>query len=101
MKVPKSFKLKGNSWKLVRVDNLKDEDADPAMGLTDRANRIVELDRNLSSREQSLTFWHETTHAALFEAHITDAPGGLSEILEHIICEAVAEAVVSIVGEFK
>lgn len=92
MKIPKTFYLNGNRWTVKRRKNLKDDDGSECNGLTDTEVRVVYIDKSLEGTELTWVFWHEYCHALLYESKVTHNTGGLSDIVEEIICDSYADS---------
>ena len=92
MEIPRSFVIAGFRWKVKIVNGLKDEAGGKREGMTDATNRTIELDKAVTGEDRVLTFWHEYTHAVLYECGVSENTGGLSDIVEEIICDAMANA---------
>ncbi len=101
MKIPRAIAINGKIWKIIRKKDLRNEEGQSRMGLTDVDNRIIEIESVLEPKELELTFWHEITHASLYENHLTDLAGGLPELVEEQICEVVAEMIISTQRKLK
>lgn len=91
MRIPRKLIIKGKEWILKRIKNLLDENNNPASGLTDVGNRIIELDKNLADYDKEYVFWHEYKHARLHETGVTGNDGGISTLAEEIICDDFAD----------
>lgn len=94
MKIPKQFYLKGKKWTVGYKWNLTDKDDDgPAIkvdGLCDSEKRQIWIERSIPRVDKWPVFLHELVHAILFEAHISGLDGPAGDMLEEVICEAVA-----------
>ncbi len=95
MKIPKTFLLKGKKWKVKLVAGLCDDDGEKVQGLTSYDDRLIEIEPDQTKEQLKLTFWHEYAHAFLFEAHLNMNDGWVDTLIEEIICEATADAIVN------
>lgn len=89
MRIPKKFKLKGKEWKVEYKWNLMDE-GEKMDGLCQMQERTILIERSMPRDEKWPVFLHELVHAILFEAHISGLDGPAGELLEEVICEAIA-----------
>lgn len=97
MKIPRSVIISGKKWKIVLKKELRNDGTETIMGLCDSGTRTIYLDSSLEKNDLALTFWHEFTHAVLSEAHISsNSSAGLAEIVEEVICESMAEAILGL-----
>jgi len=89
MRIPKRFKIKGKTWRVVYRKRLR-EDGEPCRGLCVFDDRTIKLQLGMGDLEAENIFLHELVHAALFEAHL-DENSGLHAKTEEIVCDAVAD----------
>lgn len=89
MRIPKEFKHKGKTWKVVYEPDLK-VDGDECEGCCDFDTRTIYLDASLKGRKKKQTFLHELFHVLVHEAHIN--PGvRFSGGVEEVLCDAFAD----------
>lgn len=91
MRVPKQLFVKGKRWTTRRVKDLTTDDGSPCSGLTDPNAKVINLDKALEGDDLAWVFWHEYGHALLWEAGVSKNAGGLGELAEEIICDALAD----------
>ncbi len=89
MRIPKEFRLKGHNWSVEYKWNLHDGN-EKMDGLCLMTRRVIQLDRGMSRDEKWPVFLHELVHAILFEAHVSGLDGPAGELLEEVICDAIA-----------
>lgn len=94
MNLPKTVKIKGKTWTVRLTKNLQDETGEEVNGLTDTEKRTIEINAELKGTNLLLIFWHEFTHAVLKESHLSGNDGGLETIVEEVICDSMADALV-------
>ncbi len=92
MKIPNSFLLRGHRWTIKRKKVVKNSDGEMCTAVTDVDRRIIEIKKDVNIKDLGWLFYHEYGHALLFEAGVTVNSGGISELVEEIICDAIAEA---------
>lgn len=101
MKIPNSVIIKGKKWKVRLTKDLRDEDGEIVNGLTDTETRLIQVNSELKGQFLQFIFFHELTHAILKESHLSGNDGGLETIVEEVICDSVADALVPYVNDFK
>lgn len=87
MKIPKLLLIKGHEWSVEYKWSLKDDDGERVLGLCDKENRTIYLDKLISKEEKWEVFHHEVGHAIVFEAHMNEN-GGIEGIVEEAIVSA-------------
>jgi hypothetical protein len=90
MKIPKTITVKGEKWKVTLVKDLHDED-EKVKGLTHFDERLIQIEANLTGRERRQIFWHEVSHAIIWESHLSGNTGGLKTIVEEILCDSFGD----------
>lgn len=73
------------------------EDGCQLAGMTDPNTRTIYVDCTMPKEEISKTFLHEVTHAIMHEAHLHN-DGWVEPLIEEVICDAVAEGVLELLG---
>lgn len=96
IKIPKKIMIRGKKWKVSTRKKVKDDDGTPCSGLTDPSKSMIYIRSELTDRQKVWTFFHEFTHAVLYEAGVTINTGGLSDIVEEIICDNVADGFIEL-----
>lgn len=86
---PKRLKIRGRDWKVSYVTELKDDDGDPALGLTRKNKLSIELSLDQAPQAMVITLLHEIRHA------LQDAQGFavFNEGLEEALAEDFAGCV--------
>lgn len=90
MKLRKEFYVKGKLWRLEYKWRLTDKASGEAfLGLCDKANRTIYIDRSIDKETKWIVFLHELCHAAIFESHSNDT--SLTSDVEEVIAGSVAD----------
>lgn len=97
MRIPKEFTIKGKTWKVEYKWGLKSGN-EMIDGLCDPNERTIFIRRELLKDEKPHIFLHEFFHAVFFEAHLSYNDGWVPDLVEEIICDALA---LSIKENFK
>lgn len=80
MKIPRTFKLKGKTWKVSYAKHLVDDHGNECDGMCYKQERQIVLRKNLEENYRTLVFLHEFFHSAMRELHV-DLDAGLEEVI--------------------
>lgn len=97
---PTKIPICGESFKIKYVAGLKDDDGDPALGLTDGEQRIISLCtiKNKSDSQMFRSLFHEYIHA-LF--HITGHNAWLEDNMEEALVSMLEHNLFALVDTGK
>jgi Zn-dependent peptidase ImmA (M78 family) len=91
-KLPKTVEVKGETYKVKRKKNLKDDDGHECDGLHDHINKEILICSAIKDdKTLLLTFLHELNHAYMEECHLRE---GLSRQMEEAVAECIAQGIV-------
>ena len=85
----RSISILGQPWKVKRVKKLEHE-GEPCFGLCDPDERTIYIKSGITKLQAERVFWHEYTHARLYESGVTLNTGGISALAEEVICDTIA-----------
>ena len=94
MKLRKEFYIKGQKWQLAYKWGLRDSEGERMLGLCHCASRIIEIERAIPQEEKLEIFLHEFLHAIIFESHLSGLSGAEGELVEEVLCDAIASVFV-------
>lgn len=86
----RKLSILGKSWKVRKTKQPK-LNGKPCYGLFDPDKKTIYIKSGMTKRETLRVFWHEYTHARLYESGVTLNAGGLSALAEEIICDTFAD----------
>ena len=90
MKITKrSFLVRGQPWKIKLVQNLRDDDGTPCLGLCDNQRKVISLCLSLEQPQLLEILLHEYIHAVFFELGFEDED--YLSLFEHILINAIAK----------
>ena len=84
----KSFKIKGQLWKVIYKKVVKDDEGNLCFGLTDKDQRKIYVEKNLKGDQLKLVLFHEYCHALFFELHLS-----LDHNLEEVIVDGFSSTI--------
>lgn len=90
MRYPKTFKVKGKTWRLEYKWRLTDDNGVACDGLCVPKDRVIYLDRLIPKENKFKIFLHELNHAVLHESHLGEM-GGVDGFTEEVICASLAD----------
>lgn len=89
MRIPRKFKVRGNTWRVEYCADLVDEYDKKCDGILEHDKRLLYIEKSLNSHQRQLAYLHEWVHCVLYEHKL--GVTSLTPDVEEIICEAFAE----------
>lgn len=91
MRIPSSFKIRGENWIVIRKPKGKVDPTDPeALGLCETEERRITLSTDLKGEKLAKIFTHEYIHASLSEFYL-DSETGLSAEMEELVSYVLSD----------
>ena len=92
LKIPKTFVIKGKTWKIKKLKRVVHADGEECRGLADFDTHTITIEKGMEPLQEVQILIHELIHAALHEAHL-GPNSGLPDSVEEIVCDAIADMI--------
>jgi len=89
MKLPRFMKVRGRTWRVRVVDDLKNDDGLSASGLCSDKLKLIEIELGMTDDQSFEVFIHEWLHAVWYECGIDDE--NVPSWIEHWFVGAVSK----------
>ena len=87
-RIPSTLKIKGKTYKVKLVKDLKDDGVE-VLGLHDHENQVISINSCTKGRERRQVFFHEYFHAYIYECGLRE---GIDSQMEEVIVDALAQS---------